>query len=96
MVTGGAVRWLTGVSVLLMGVVAVSHRQGMTAGLFSYAILPLGAMVLPVLVWSRAREGWKIVTFHSPWVGYDFDVFHGFTSVRHWCCCRWCSGVVDF
>lgn len=64
-VRGGAIRWLTVSSLLALGVIAISHRPGVTAGLFSYAILPLGSMILPVLAWARVREGWQLFSLRS-------------------------------
>lgn len=63
---GGASRWLTLVSMMVLVVVAVSNRPGATAGIFSYALLPLGSMILPVLLWSRMHEGWKMTALVSP------------------------------
>lgn len=64
-VRGGAIRYLTVSSLLALVIIAISHRPGVTSGLFSYAILPLGSMILPVLAWSKVRDGWQLVSLRS-------------------------------
>lgn len=64
--TGTAVGWLTAGALALMAAIALVHRHGAAAGVFSYLVLPVGAILLPVVAWTAVREAWRITALRGP------------------------------
>lgn len=63
--TGTAVGWLTVGALALMAAVALVHRHGAAAGVFSYLVLPIGAILLPVVAWTGVRDAWRITALRG-------------------------------
>lgn len=53
------------ISMLVM-LFALRYDPSVRTGLFTYAILPVGAGLLPVLVWSQLRHAWSLVQIEHP------------------------------
>lgn len=53
------------VSALVM-LFALRYDPSVRAGLFTYAILPVGAGLLPVLVWPQLRPAWSLMQIEHP------------------------------
>ena len=52
-------------SVLVM-LLALRYDPSVRTGLFTYAILPVGAGLLPVLVWPQLRHAWPLMQIEHP------------------------------
>ena len=52
-------------SVLVM-LFALRYDPSVRTGLFTYAILPVGAGLLPVLVWPQLRHAWPLMQIEHP------------------------------
>lgn len=63
---GTAIGWLTAGALALMVGVALVDRPGAAAGTFSYLVLPVGAITLPVVAWSGVRDAWRITALRGP------------------------------
>lgn len=48
-------------SILALGFVALQYPANYVEGFFHYFLLPVGAGILPVLVWPRVADSWPLV-----------------------------------
>ena len=58
---------------------AIRYPADVRQALFAYAILPVGAGVLPTLVWPRIRPAWALMQVEHPRVGVA--LMSWFTSI---------------
>ena len=58
---------------------ATRYPEDVRQALFAYAILPVGAGVLPTLVWPRIRPAWALMQVEHPRVGAALMAW--FTSI---------------
>ncbi|WP_448852981.1 hypothetical protein [Corynebacterium frankenforstense] len=61
-----AVLVAVGLSVLALAVTAAVYDASYVRGLFIFAVLPLGAGVLPVLVWPALAGAWPLARVENP------------------------------
>ncbi|MBP3088506.1 hypothetical protein EML15_05020 [Corynebacterium sp. sy017] len=94
-----------GLSILLLATVAVVYPASYVHGLWTFALLPIGCGVLPVLAWQSLSKAWALMYMENPrcasallmWLGLCIGVMSTVASLAGVCaggthgdeCRRW-------